>query len=352
MNSRDITVYLDERWCNALESATGTKVEALLQERMDALVQQLPPEVRLPIEADIRREEQLRANELDAKRRLAVFRVTKDGRSHCYRSDHRDDFLELGIRLRQYLRSDAPDVSQLISKAASVPLEQFEQYTAEMVSGSPRVTGAFDIDLDSGLVSTLSPKDGWHCYRVKDVSTAVYFATKSQSQWWKRDEVFHDRLEGKELTDTCRPVFIRGEHQLPADALAFQDEVSEIGHLLNFYIPVRFDPDGVFGTHVAVAENDDYLNVYSNYDLKRGRPLDTLQVCLVRGDGSELDCQYRLSPEEQESLRSKMDSYCIERTGRTLEETRAQYLLEESGDTPREEAQQIPSQQSGLMMQM
>ena len=320
MNSRDITVYLDERW---------RKMEVILQGRVDALIQQLPPEVRLPIEADIRREEQQRAHELDANRRFAVFRVTKDGQTHYCRSDHGEDFLGLGIRLRQYLRSDTPDVSQLIPKAAPMPLEQFERYTAEMVSGSPRVTGVFDIDLDSGRASTLNPKDGWHCFRVKDVSAAVYFATKAQGQWRKRGEVFQNRLAGKELTDTYQPVFIQGEHRIPVDALIFQDEISEIGHLLNFYIPVTFDPDKVFGTHVATTENDDYLNVYADYDFKSGKVLDTLQICLVRGDGSELDCLYRLTSEEQEMLRSRMDNYCMEQLGVSLEQAGEQYMTEE-----------------------
>ena len=44
-------------------------------------------------------------------------------------------------------------------------------------------------------------------------------------------------------------------------------DLSECGGLLQFYMPVTFDPDAVFGTHVATAENDDWLNVYAAYDL-------------------------------------------------------------------------------------
>lgn len=329
MNSREVTLWLDERWCNALESATGKTMDTLMKEQADTLIQTLPKEQLDEIAAEIQREEQQEAREAEARRRFSVFRVAENGSAQCYLAEHREDFLGLGIRLRQFLRSDAPDVSQLVSKAAPVPLELFEQYTAEMVGGSPRVTGVFDLDLDSGKVSTLDPRDGWHCYRVKDVSAAVYFAMKPQGQWWKRGEVFQKRLEGKELTDISRPVYIRGEHRLPVDTLAFQDEVSEIGHMLNFYIPVSFDPDKVFGTHVATARNDDYLNVYADYDLKSGKVLDTLQVCLIRGDGSELDCQYRLTPEEQETLRSRMDSYCVEQLGLFLEQASERYVTEE-----------------------
>ena len=36
--------------------------------------------------------------------------------------------------------------------------------------------------------------------------------------------------------------------------------------------PVTFDPDAVFGTHVASESNDDWLNVYANFDLEAGEP--------------------------------------------------------------------------------
>ena len=333
MNSRDITVYLDERWCNALESSTGRKMEVILQERVDALIQQLPPEVRLPIEADIRREEQQRAHELDANRRFAVFRVTKDGQTHYCRSDHGEDFLGLGIRLRQYLRSNAPDASQLIPKAELIPADQAERFTAEMLRGSPRVTGIFNIDLDEGEASTLEPSDGWHRFRNKDVSTAVYYAVNSQSLWEKRYTKFQKGLEGKELPNSGLPILIRGESPLPVDELCFEEEISQMEHLLNFYIPVTFNADKVFGTFVETKRNDDWINVYANYDLRHGQVCDTLEVYLVRGNNTELDCEYRLSSEEKAVLRSEMDDYCMDRLGYSLSEAQQHYISEHMSDS-------------------
>ena len=49
----------------------------------------------------------------------------------------------------------------------------------------------------------------------------------------------------------------------PVDKVSFADELSECGGLLQFYMPVAFAPDAVFGTHVATAENDGWLNVYA-----------------------------------------------------------------------------------------
>lgn len=68
---------------------------------------------------------------------------------------------------------------------------------------------------------------------------------------------------------------------------------------------------------------------------------------LIRGDGSELACEYRLTPEEQEALRPKMDSYCMEQMGHSLEAAREQYLAEEQSPDGQE-----PPQQTAPTLQM
>ena len=67
-------------------------------------------------------------------------------------------------------------------------------------------------------------------------------------------------------------------------------------------MPVTFDPDAVFGTHVATAENDDWLNVYAAYDLNASRPCSALDVILVCGDGNEFAFRYPLAKQEQAAL--------------------------------------------------
>ena len=52
------------------------------------------------------------------------------------------------------------------------------------------------------------------------------------------------------------PELTAGTRRIPVDKVSFADELSECGGLLQFYMPVTFDPDAVFGTHVATAEND------------------------------------------------------------------------------------------------
>ena len=111
--------------------------------------------------------------------------------------------------------------------------------------------------------------------------------------------------------------------------VGFAEDLSECGGLLQFYMPVTFDPDAVFGTHVATAENDGWLNVYAAYDLNTGRPCSALDVILVCGDGNEFAFRYPLAKQEQAALLEKMDAYCLEQTGMALADFRARYLVEE-----------------------
>ncbi len=60
----------------------------------------------------------------------------------------------------------------------------------------------------------------------------------------------------------------------------------------------------------------------------------------MKSDGLELECEYRLTPDEQETLHSKMDSYCMEQMGISLEKAREQYLAEEQSPCGQEPPQQ------------
>lgn len=97
---------------------------------------------------------------------------------------------------------------------------------------------------------------------------------------------------------------------------------------------VCFDADQMFGTNVCTTENDDWLNIYANYDLEARRVCDTLEMYLQRGNGDEEAFKYRLSAEEQALLLPKMNTYCQEHWGQSLEECSADYLAEQSQELP------------------
>ena len=81
---------------------------------------------------------------------------------------------------------------------------------------------------------------------------------------------------------------------------------------------------------VCTDQNDDWLNIYANYDIEKGRPCDTLELNLCKGDGTEENWSYHLNAAEQEVLRRKMEEYCQQQSGMSLHEY-AQQLREEQG---------------------
>lgn len=95
-------------------------------------------------------------------------------------------------------------------------------------------------------------------------------------------------------------------------------------------IPINFDPDAVFGTNVASAFNDDWLNVYANFGWKTGRIDSALTVCLVCSDGHEFEFFYPLTSAEQVQLWNQMDAYCHQQNGQSLGETRTALLREQA----------------------
>ena len=97
---------------------------------------------------------------------------------------------------------------------------------------------------------------------------------------------------------------------LSARNFSFSDEIMmEEDGMLNFYVDADFDVDAAFGTFVLTDKNDDWLNIYANYDIAEDRPCDTLELTFskgvaARGVGSSPFPQRR--PEEDGFLRTGM----------------------------------------------
>ena len=124
MNSRDITVYLDERWCNSLETHTGETMERLLEEQMISLIQQLPADLRSRISQEIQEENQVQAQEAEANRRFSVARITESGESQCYFLERGEIMFQTALRLRRYLRGELQEPTQFYKD--SIPINQKE----------------------------------------------------------------------------------------------------------------------------------------------------------------------------------------------------------------------------------
>ena len=242
------------------------------------------------------------------------------------------EFFQTASKLRAYIRKapEAPPLkfTGLFSRGQQITQEQFRTLASERMENTGRVTGAFDIDLDKGLIDALNIMDGWQCFRIKDVSTAAYFASKrSDASMEERWRVFLDHLSGKQLTQ-AEPPYLTGSRTLQAGDISFANEIVQNENLLEFYMEVSFDADKVFGTNVCTTENDDWLNIYANYDMDEQTVCDSLDVYLVLANGDEQAFKYRLSPEEQALLLPKMEEYCQQQWGQSLEQCCADFLAE------------------------
>ena len=183
----------------------------------------------------------------------------------------------------------------------------------------------FEVTNLAAAASLAEHMDGWQTWAMRDVSVAVYHATRSQ--FASGDDKWHkllDHLKGKEITSAGH---------LSAQNFSFGEEIIESDGKLNFYLQADFDVDAVFGTFVCTDQNDDWLNIYANYDVEQDRLCDTLELNLCKGDGSEESWSYPLNAAEQEVLLRKMEAFCQQQTGMSLHEY-AQQLRDSESQTP------------------
>lgn len=208
MNSRDITLWLDERWYDALSrqlKKKDTTVEDELNEYLDAMIDQLPEQVREKISREIWEEDQQARAEAEASRPVSVFRVTQDGRTDhlLTQSVVRVDALHAAVALRSYLlaKGNSPQrFAEWLHSVVDIAPKVFQDYADELMRRTGRVTAVLDIDLDRGEFSTLDALNGWETYTIRDVSTAAWHANrKDHLAWERRLDIFAGHLETRML---------------------------------------------------------------------------------------------------------------------------------------------------------
>ena len=224
--------------------------------------------------------------------------------------------MTVGKKLRSYITSEKAAVPDLFIKmfAGGRPItaEEYNALTAVRMENTGKVCGVFDVNFDKREFSAVHIMDGWQTWAMRDVSVASYHATRSyfapaDEQWCK----LLNHLNGKEITSAGH---------LSAQNFSFGEEIIESDGKLNFYLQADFDVDAAFGTFVCTDQNDDWLNIYANYDVEQDRLCNTLDLNLCKGDGSEEDWSYPLNAAEQEVLLCKMEAFCQQQTGMSLHE--------------------------------
>lgn len=264
----------------------------------------------------------------DAVATCAAYRVTENGQTWYFTTWLGEELLDAARTLRKYLKDTGHSTGKFISlylQAQPITPEEYQNLMRLRMENTGKVTGVFDLDFDKREFSAVHIMDGWTTWAMRDVSTAAYRAV--QKQYASEDGMWRkllDHLNGKGLTSAGH---------LTAQNFSFSDEIMIENGKLNFYVQADFDVDAAFGTFVCTDENNDWLNIYANYDIAQDRPCDTLELNLCKGDGTEENWSYHLNAAEQEVLARKMEAFCQQQNGMSLCDF-ARQLQEEPGPSP------------------
>ena len=331
-----IVLWIDRRWKDAIEKHLRDEtLQEHLEDVLDELCNQLPEQEYKRISAEIYAEDAAQRAEEEASRTYAAYHVVENGQEWYFKTSPGEELLDAAEKLRGYVAGEkdtGPDLFiKLFADGRPITAEEYNALTALRMENTGKVRGVFDVNFDKREFSAVHIMDGWQTWAMRDVSAAVYHATRSHfassDDKWRK---LLDHLSGKEITSAGH---------LSARNFSFGDEIIESDGKLNFYVQTEFDVDAAFGTFVLTDENDDWLNVYANYDIAEDRPCDTLELTLCKGDGSEESWSYQLNAAEQDVLLCKMEEYCQQQTGMSLHDY-AQKFHEE------------PEQQQGPVMKL
>ena len=106
MRGREITLWLDERWYDALsKQLKGETLEEHLENILDEMCNQLPQREYERISHELWAEQQAEKEAREAARRFAVFHVTESGSSDYILAEENLELLRVACRLRSYILS-------------------------------------------------------------------------------------------------------------------------------------------------------------------------------------------------------------------------------------------------------
>ena len=325
----EIVLWLDRRWKKAIEKhLKGETLQEHLETVLDELCNQLPQREYERISREIYAEDAANREAEEAARTYAAYHVVENGQEWYYKTTPGEELLGAARMLRKYLKDTERSTGKFISlysQAQPITPEEYRHLMHLRMENTGKVTGVFDLNFDKREFSAVHTIVGWKTWAMQDVSTAVYRAAKKQLV--SGDVMLQKLLEclnGKEITSAGH---------LSARNFSFGEEIIESDGKLNFYLQADFDVDAAFGTFVCTDQNDDWLNIYANYDVEQDRLCDTLELNLCKGDGSEESWSYPLNTAEQEVLLRKTEAFCQQQTGMSLHEY-AQQLRDSESQTP------------------
>ena len=169
MASREINLWIDERWYNALNKHLKDEtLDEHLEKIIDEMCTQLPEHEYKRISEAIWREEQERKQTQETARRFAVFHVTEGGNSTYFMADENLDMLQAAVRLRSYMRKPTENTPErftgMFSRGERISREQFDSYVADQTMIIRTTLSKWVVCSDlSFLLKMCFNRQGWEC---------------------------------------------------------------------------------------------------------------------------------------------------------------------------------------------
>ena len=212
LNTIEISLWLEQPRYEAIQRAlkgSDTDLENIMQGRLEEFYRQIvPAQERKGIDAAIEAARSEAERERIANQKISAFHIVENGQITDLVSRQPMDLLAVARQLRRYLREELPSQpSRFIDCVAAeswLSKWQFQALAEERMEDVQRIVSVYSLDFDQGEVSVMCPSQGWKCYGMRDISVAIYHATRKE---WQATEVqwrkFLEHLEGKEIGQTA-----------------------------------------------------------------------------------------------------------------------------------------------------
>lgn len=109
---------------------------------------------------------------------------------------------------------------------------------------------------------------------------------------------------------------VKGTRCLTKTDISFEQDINQLGDQLDFYMPCWFDTKSVFGLDFE-KDDDQYINIYAYYDMKKGQVLYHLSIILYDADSTK-EMTYILNEEEHHLIAEAMNAHCLKQTGMSI----------------------------------
>ena len=206
MGNTEITVRMDERRLNKLEAYLAMQDSNVLKELRETLTQlymeYVPKQIRQAVEEAIQQEQQVEYARQAAERRIAIIHL-HDAENDCHISiDENTDLYDVCCAYHDRIRKKTSDET-LGDFAECFGLYQFIDpilYDAfkEMLPNAERIQTVAEFDFERQVLQAYSVDErAWHTYLLKDVSNAVFRATRKSISPNAQKEVFYALLAAK-----------------------------------------------------------------------------------------------------------------------------------------------------------